>query len=203
MAKRTEIDLRGARYCPDFLDRPAQLDLVQDLREVVRAAPLRQYSTPGGRKMSVAMTAAGTWGWVSDGSGYRYAASHPSGSAWPPIPDALLQIWAELVPQARMPDTCLINFYGPEAKMGLHRDDTEQDLAQPVVSLSLGDEGLFRIGGLDRGQTTQSVWLRSGDVVVLEAASRLAYHGVDRIKPGQSPVLDKPGRINVTLRVAC
>lgn len=202
MAKRIEIDLAGARYCPDFLDRPAQEALADALRDVVRKAPMNRYTTPGGKAMSVAMTSAGTFGWVSDGTGYRYDPAHVSGVAWPAIPAALLEIWRVLVPAARQPDSCLVNFYGPDAKMGMHRDDTEQDFGQPVVSISLGDEGLFRIGGPARSGKTQSVWLRSGDVVVLEGAARLAYHGVDRIKPGSSTLLDKPGRINVTLRVA-
>ncbi len=202
MVNRTEVDLAGARYFPGFLDRTQQVELVQLLRDIVRAAPLTHYRTAGAKKMSVAMTSAGKFGWLSDDKGYRYADSHPSGVAWPDIPSPLSEIWHELAPNARLPDSCLINFYGPEAKMGLHKDDTEQDFDQPVVSVSLGDEGLFRIGGQVRGGKTQSIWLRSGDVVVLTAASRLSYHGVDRIKAGSSSLLEKPGRINVTLRVA-
>ena len=197
-----EIDLAGAQYFPDFLDRAAQVALVADLRDIVRAAPMSRYDTAGGGKMSVAMTSAGALGWVSDAAGYRYDPVHPTGAAWPGIPESLSKIWAEVAPDARAPDSCLVNFYGEDAKMGLHRDDTERDFDQPVVSVSLGDEGLFRIGGLTRGGRVRSVWLRSGDVVVLSGPSRLAYHGVDRIKAGSSTLLDKPGRINVTLRVA-
>lgn len=202
MVKTAAIDLAGARYLPGFLDRAAQEGLVAELRDVVRQAPMQRYTTGRGKQMSVAMSAAGRLGWVSDPQGYRYQSHTLNGAKWPDIPAPLLSLWGDLVPDARPPDSCLINFYGPEAKMGMHSDDTEQDPTQPVVSLSLGDEGLFRIGGLTRGGATQSIWLKSGDIIILEGASRLAYHGIDRIKPGSSTLLDRPGRINVTLRVA-
>ncbi len=151
--------------------------------------------------MSVGRSAAGAVGWVSDRAGYRYADKHPSGVPWPKIPDAVLAVWQDLVPDARAPECCLINFYGSAAKMGLHSDDTEGDFTQPVVSISLGDPATFRMGGPSRKDPTRSILLESGDVVVMAGDSRLAYHGVDRIRFGRSDLLQKGGRINLTLRV--
>ncbi len=151
--------------------------------------------------MSVAMTAAGQVGWVSSGRGYEYAARHPSGNSWPDIPEALIKLWRAVAPDARLPESCLINFYGEGARMGMHQDRDEADFDQPVVSLSLGDDALFRIGNLTRGGKTQSVWLKSGDVVVMGGPARTVYHGIDRIRFGSSGILDNGGRINITLRV--
>lgn len=151
--------------------------------------------------MTVRMTSAGRVGWVTDHSGYRYEPAHPNGTAWPPIPDAVLEIWRAVGSKDRDPDSCLINFYGEDAKMGMHQDRDEGDFSWPVVSVSLGDEALFRIGNTTRGGKTESLWLRSGDVVVMGGEARLAYHGVDRVKHGSSLLLPKGGRINLTLRV--
>lgn len=151
--------------------------------------------------MSVKMTSAGRLGWISDRRGYRYEARHPDGMAWPPIPDSILALWREVTALDRQPDCCLINYYGEDARMGLHQDNDEGDFDWPVVSVSLGDDGLFRIGGTERGGSTESVWLQSGDVVVMGGAARLAYHGVDRIRFGSSRLLPDGGRINITLRV--
>ena len=157
--------------------------------------------TPFGRRMSVRMTSAGKYGWVSDRKGYRYAVRHPSGAGWPPIPERVLDIWRGATGLDRLPDCCLVNFYGAGARMGMHQDRDEADFTWPVVSVSLGDDGLFRIGNTTRGGRTESVWLGSGDVVVMGGAARLAYHGVDRIRPGSSRLLDTEGRVNLTLRV--
>ncbi|MER5172024.1 alpha-ketoglutarate-dependent dioxygenase AlkB [Thioclava sp. GXIMD2076] len=194
-------ELRGFRVYEGWLTPEEQAGLVTDLREILRKAPLFSPVTPSGAQMSVRMSSAGNFGWMSDAKGYRYAPHHPQGSAWPPIPPVLTALWGALVPQARPPETCLINYYGPEAKMGMHQDRDEGDLSQPVVSVSLGDEALFRIGNLERGGKTESLWLRSGDVVVMEGAARLRYHGVDRIAAGTSLLLKQPGRINLTMRV--
>ena len=194
--------LRGVAVHQGSLDAGKQAAVLEDLRRVIRAAPMRNYDTPGGRRMSVLMTSAGECGWVSDRAGYRYAPFHPSGVPWPPIPAAIVALWHDVTGLGRAPDSCLINFYGPDARMGLHADTTEADPAWPVVSLSLGDEGLFRVGNITPRGPTQSLWLRSGDVVVLGGAARLAYHGVDRIRFGSSALLPGGGRINVTLRVA-
>ena len=183
------------------LDRPAQLRMVEELREVVRAAPLFAPVTPWGKPMSVRMTSAGRYGWVSDRGGYRYAERHPSGLSWPAIPDSVMAVWRDLVSRDRVPDCCLVNFYGAKARMGLHRDVDEADFTWPVLSISLGDTAVFRIGGLERGDPTTSTALESGDVVVMGGAVRRAYHGVDRIRFGSSSLLGEGGRINLTLRV--
>lgn len=194
-------EIRGARYHAGWLDRAAQEALVADLRAVVAAAPLFSPVAASGRQMSVRMTAAGRFGWFSDRKGYRYVDRHPSGSAWPAIPDSVLAIWRMLSGASREPECCLVNWYGPDARMGLHLDRDEADFSQPVLSVSLGDDGLFRIGNLVRGGATQSLWLRSGDVLVMGGAARLLHHGIDRIAAGTSTLLPAPGRINLTLRV--
>jgi DNA oxidative demethylase len=157
--------------------------------------------TARGKAMSVRMTSAGRLGWVSDSAGYRYQDRHPNGMAWPDIPARVLDLWRALVSETRLPDCCLINFYGEAARMGLHQDRDEVDFTWPVLSVSLGDEGLFRVGGVERGGPTSSVWLNSGDVLRMGGAARLAYHGVDRIRFGSSRLLPRGGRINLTLRV--
>lgn len=195
------IDRRGFRIYHDFLDRAAQEALVEALRACLRVAPLYQPVTPRGQKMSVRMSAAGRFGWITDRRGYRYEERHPDGMAWPPIPAEVLAIWEAVADCPRAPECCLINWYGEGARMGLHQDKDEADFSCPVVSVSLGDEGLFRMGNTERGGKTESVWLRSGDVVVMGGAARLRHHGVDRIRFGSSTLLPKGGRINLTLRV--
>lgn len=120
---------------------------------------------------------------------------------WPVIPDRLLELWHGVTGLQRQPESCLLNYFGPDAKMGLHQDKDEADFSFPVVSVSLGDDGLFRMGDTRRGGKTDSIWLNSGDVVVMGGAARLAYHGVDRIRFQSSRLLPKGGRINLTLRV--
>lgn len=194
-------EIRGFLHYPGWLSAPEQATLVADLRAVVAAAPLFSPMTPYGKPMSVRMTSAGRFGWVSDRRGYRYSETHPSGSPWPAIPESVLAIWRAVSGSARSPECCLINFYGEGARMGMHQDRDEADFAEPVVSISLGDDGLFRIGNQTRGGSTQSLWLRSGDVMVMGGAARLLYHGIDRIAPGTSPLLAQGGRLNLTLRV--
>lgn len=195
------LDLNGVRVVSGVLDRTAQEGLVAELRALLKTAPLHQPVMPNGKPMSVRMTAAGRFGWISDQKGYRYTQRHPNGSAWPPIPKRVMDLWRLLVPGARDPECCLINYYAPDARMGLHQDRDEADFTQPVLSISLGDDGLFRVGGLGRKGSTRSVWLKSGDIAVLEGDARRAFHGIDRIKPSTSTLLDRPGRINLTLRV--
>lgn len=197
----TRLEIRGFDIRKGHLDRPKQEALVDDLRAVIRAAPLFSPQTPYGKPMSVQMTSAGRYGWFSDRRGYRYVDRHPSGSDWPPIPATVLSIWDAVTGLDRRPDCCLINFYGDGARMGLHQDRDEADFSWPVVSVSLGDDGLFRIGNAERGGKTESIWLQSGDVVVMGGGARLTYHGVDRIRFGSSSLLPKGGRINLTLRV--
>ncbi|MDF2140392.1 alpha-ketoglutarate-dependent dioxygenase AlkB [Paenirhodobacter sp. CAU 1674] len=194
-------EIRGFLHYPGWLTAAEQAALRDDLRAVVAQAPLFSPVTPSGKAMSVRMTSAGRFGWVSDRRGYRYSATHSDGQPWPAIPARVLDIWNAVAGTARSPECCLINFYDDQAKMGLHQDRDETDFTQPVVSVSLGDDALFRIGNLTRGGATQSVWLRSGDVLVMGGDARLRYHGIDRIAPGTSPLLPRGGRINLTLRV--
>jgi alkylated DNA repair protein (DNA oxidative demethylase) len=147
------------------------------------------------------MTNCGDLGWVSDVTGYRYQSTHPvTGESWPKMPTSLLRAWSELAGYRHPPQACLINYYGPGAKMGMHQDRDEQDFAAPVVSLSLGDTGIFRCGGTQRRDPSQTFRLASGDAVVLAGERRLAFHGIDRIIPGTSTLLPEGGRFNLTLR---
>jgi DNA oxidative demethylase len=193
----------GITFTPGYLDRAAQDELLAAVRTVIAAAPLYTPRMPrSGKPMSVRMTNCGPLGWVTDEArGYRYQATHPeTGKPWPLIPDILSRAWRELGGYSLEPEACLINVYSADARMGLHQDKDEQDLAAPVVSLSLGDTALFRVGGLTRGGPTNSVRLASGDAIVLGGEGRLAFHGVDRILPGSSTLLPEGGRINLTLR---
>ncbi|MEP3053489.1 MULTISPECIES: alpha-ketoglutarate-dependent dioxygenase AlkB [Rhodobacterales] len=197
----TVLRLRGFDIRKQYLNTQAQNEVLQAVRAVAETAPVFSPMTPYGKPMTVRMTSAGKYGWFSDASGYRYVRTHPSGTPWPDIPPKILDIWRAVSGVDRMPDCCLVNFYGEGARMGLHQDKDEADFRWPVVSVSLGDDGLFRIGNQTRGGKTESVWLQSGDVVVMGGAARLTYHGVDRIKFGTSTLLPKGGRINLTLRV--
>lgn len=193
----------GVRHLPDHLDRAAQEALVEDIRAVVQAAPLYVPALPKtGKEMSVRMTNCGTLGWVTDKErGYRYQTVHPvTQKPWPPIPHALLELWREVSGYPHPPEACLVNFYSDTARMGLHQDRDEADLSAPVVSVSLGDDCLFRVGETTRDGRTVSIRLSSGDVVILGGEGRLCFHGVDRIYPSTSTLLKKGGRINLTLR---
>jgi alkylated DNA repair protein (DNA oxidative demethylase) len=192
----------GLRIVPGYLDRAAQAAMREALQDVFARAPLFTPRMPKtGKPMSVRMSNCGPLGWVTDEAGYRYQATHPeTGEPWPAMPAVLIDAWHELAGYAAAPEACLINFYGPDAKMGLHQDRDEQDFDAPVVSLSLGDTCLFRVGGCKRSDPTRSVRLASGDAVVLGGAARLAFHGVDRIMPGTSTLLPQGGRINLTMR---
>jgi len=193
----------GVQHLPEHLDRAAQEALVEDIRGVVEATPLYVPTMPKtGKPMSVRMTNCGELGWVTDrDGGYRYQAQHPvTGDPWPPIPERLMALWRELADYPHPPQACLVNFYSDSARMGLHQDRDEKEFSAPVLSVSLGDSCLFRVGGTKRSDPTVSVRLSSGDVVVLGGAGRLAFHGVDRIYPETSTLLKKGGRINLTLR---
>lgn len=148
------------------------------------------------------MTNFGPLGWVSDRAGYRYQATHPeTGRPWPSIPAVLLDLWRDLADAERPPDACLVNLYDADARMGLHQDKDEADLSAPVLSVSLGDTAMFRIGAAAGGPTT-SVKLESGDVCILSGKARLARHGVVRVLAGSSRLIPGGGRINLTLRRA-
>jgi alkylated DNA repair protein (DNA oxidative demethylase) len=194
---------RGVRHIPSYLDLEAQEALVEDIRAVVQAAPLYVPAMPrSGKPMSVRMTNCGSLGWVTDKEhGYRYQATHPvSGEPWPPIPRRLLDLWDEVSGYPNPPEACLVNFYTEDSKLGLHQDRDELEFSAPVVSLSLGDSCLFRVGENVREGRTTSFKLKSGDVVILGGEGRLAFHGVDRIYPATSALLKNGGRINLTLR---
>lgn len=192
----------GVKHFAGFLDRGIQESMVLALRDVVKAAPLFIPLMPRtGRPFSVRMTNMGKLGWVSDRNGYRYQASHPdTGAAWPLMPEQILDIWRKVAGVAVLPEACLVNFYQGGAKMGLHQDKDEEDFSAPVVSISLGDTALFRFGGTERGGKTSTVKLASGDVLVMGGASRLCFHGIDRVYSGTSTLLKEGGRINLTLR---
>ena len=193
----------GLKLLPGFLSRNEQELLLEEIRSRVAVAPLFVPKMPRtGKPMSVRMTNFGSLGWVTDKEhGYRYQPRHPeTDEAWPDIPPKLLEIWEEHANYAKPPEACLVNYYEPDAKMGLHQDRDEQDFEAPVLSISLGDRCLFRYGGEKRNDPTKSFKLESGDVMLLSGASRLIFHGVDRIYPGTSTLLKKEGRINLTLR---
>lgn len=201
MAARLAI-APGVLHWPGYLGPQEQAALVAELREVARRAPFFQPRMPRtGKPFSVRMTSCGPLGWVSDESGYRYQPHHPgTGQPWPAMPAVLLRAWEELASYPHPPEACLVNFYGADAKMGLHQDRDEQDFDAPVLSLSLGDTAVFRIGGTVRGGKTQSLKLASGDALLFGGEARLAYHGIDRILAGSSALLPQGGRINLTLR---
>jgi DNA oxidative demethylase len=194
--------LSGFRLVPAYLDPSAQKALLAELSAVFAAAPLYTPRMPkSGKPLSVRMTNCGPLGWVTDEAGYRYQPLHPqTGNPWPAMPDIVIDAWKALARYPHPPEACLINYYGPAAKMGLHQDRDESDFDAPVVSLSLGDTCLFRIGGAKRGDPSRTLRLASGDAVVLAGKARLAFHGVDRIMPGTSTLLPQGGRINLTLR---
>jgi len=194
---------KGVRHMPGRLDLAAQRALVDDIRAVVREAPFYVPAMPRtGKPMRVRMTNCGALGWVTDRErGYRYQATHPvTGLPWPAMPPRLLSLWSELALYPHPPEACLVNFYDDDARMGLHQDRDEADLAAPVLSISLGDACLFRVGQTRREGPTVSFRLESGDVVVLGGEGRLCFHGVDRIYPSSSALLPKGGRLNLTLR---
>lgn len=191
----------GFTLHPGRLDPAEQRALMAEIRAIWADAPPRHPVTRRGRPMSVAMSAAGPLGWTSDRRGYRYAPTQEDGRPWPAIPQRLLDLWRSVAPGARMPDSLLVNLYRDAARMGLHQDRDEADLTQPVVSVSLGDEAVFRVGRPVRGGETRAIRLRSGDVLVMGGAARLTFHGIDRILPGTSGLVPGGGRVNLTLRV--
>jgi alkylated DNA repair protein (DNA oxidative demethylase) len=193
----------GVSHWPGFFSNSEQEELLHQIREATRQAPLFLPKMPRtGKPMSVRMTNMGTLGWVTDQqNGYRYQETHPdTGSNWPAIPKALLDLWQEKSGYAHPPEACLVNFYQDDAKMGLHQDRDEVDFDAPVLSVSLGNACLFRVGGVKRGGKTTSFRLESGDVMMLSSPARLAFHGVDKIYPATSELLKSGGRINLTVR---
>ena len=181
-------------------------DLLDSIAEIACQASFRQMVTPGGHRMSAAMTCAGPLGWVTDRAGYRYQRQDPqTGRAWPTMPDGFIQLAENAAEEAGfsgfVPDACLINRYQPGAKMGLHQDRDEQDFAWPIVSVSLGLPIVFQMGGRRRSDKPRRILLEHGDVLVWGGPARLNYHGVLTLKAGDHP-LTGPYRYNLTFRRA-
>jgi alkylated DNA repair protein (DNA oxidative demethylase) len=203
MTSSAAADLDGFQLLPGLLSRAEQEALRDEVLAKARLAPFYIPRMPkSGAPMSVRMTNFGSLGWVTDKErGYRYEPAHPeTGRAWPEIPERLLEVWDRYVRYGARPEACLVNLYEGDARMGLHVDSDEEAWDAPVLSVSLGDTALFRIGGALRSDPTRSVRLTSGDVAILAGPARRAYHGVDRILPGTSSLLPRGGRINLTLR---
>lgn len=193
----------GLRFLPDYLDEAECNAVLDAVRETVAIAPLYRPRMPrSGKPLSVRMSNCGRLGWFTDKTeGYRYVDRHPeTATRWPPIPESIGRIWDALAHYRAEPEACLINYYDADAKMGMHRDSDEAALDAPVVSISLGDDALFRVGGRTRRGPTQSVRLTSGSVVVLSGDARHVFHGIDRIYAGTSRLLAEGGRLNLTLR---
>jgi alkylated DNA repair protein (DNA oxidative demethylase) len=198
-----ETGLAGFRLWPGALSPDEQAGLRDAVLAAVEAgAPFYRPTTRSGRPFSVQMSNLGPLGWVSDRGGYRYQPVHPvTGAPWPPTPARLLTLWDELTGWPEPPDACLVNLYREGARMGLHQDLDEADRAAPVLSVSLGDTAVFRIGAA-AGGPTRSVRLASGDVCALTGPARLARHGIDRVLGGSSGLIPGGGRLNLTLRRA-
>jgi alkylated DNA repair protein (DNA oxidative demethylase) len=197
------MEFNGFQLISGAIDSAGQAALVEQVLAAARLAPFYRPLTPSGKPMSVEQTSLGAYGWTTDRAGYRYETVHPlTRQPWPPMPPSLLALWARYAGDETPPDSCLVNLYREGAKMGLHTDSDEQDLTAPVLSVSLGDTAVFRLGGAARGDPTRTVRLNSGDVNVLAGPSRRFFHGVDRILAGSSRLVSGGGRINLTLRRA-
>jgi DNA oxidative demethylase len=198
--------IEGFRFLPEYFSPAQQKALLAEVLTLLEDCPLYRGAMPRtGKPLSVRNSNLGPLGWVSDIKGYRYQPLHPeTGKPWAPIPQALLDLWDDVSDYCAPPQACLVNWYEPTSKLGLHIDADESAKDAPVVSVSLGSRALFRLGGLERKSPTSSMRLTSGDVVVLGGQSRRAYHGVDRIWPDSSTLVPGGGRINLTLRrVTC
>lgn len=193
----------GFQVFPQALNLLEQKALLTSISEILGGAPLFQPRMPKtGKPFSVQMSNCGPLGWVSDKEGgYRYQAHHPgTGKSWPPFPKKLLELWEKYANFPAHPEACLINYYPEGARMGSHRDADENEPRAPVLSISLGDEAIFHMGGSRRQDPKVRVKLCSGDVAVMGGASRFAYHGIDKIIPSTSSLVEGGGRINLTLR---
>lgn len=210
LASRKQIEMalaedlpQGFRLFRGALSPAGQQALLDGIHNVMLSAPLFQPCMPRtGKPFSVQMTNCGPLGWVSDKErGYRYQERHPqTGLPWPPMPDLLLELWRNYANASGLPEACLINIYPASARMGSHRDMDEKEPLAPVLSVSLGGDAVFHVGGPQRSDPKVRIVLRSGDVCLLGGPSRFAYHGIDRILPGTSSLIPGGGRINLTLR---
>jgi len=204
LAKSAQDDFpQSFAHLPFYFDLAAQQQLIDAVKAGIEQAPFYQPTMPNtGAPLSVVMSNFGPLGWVTDKEkGYRYEALHPkTGAPWPELPKILHDLWDDVSGYKAPPEACLINWYREDTKMGLHVDNDEQDVRAPVVSVSLGDPAMFRLGGVKRGGKTQGIKLFSGDVVVLGGASRMCHHGVSKVFYGQSALVPRGGRINLTMR---
>ena len=205
VAARTAVLPHGAALLSGYA-LPVDAALLDAIDTIVRAAPFRQMTTPGGHRMSVAMTNCGAYGWVSDERGYRYDACDPvSGAPWPAMPELFRSLCTRAAQGAGyenfVSDACLINRYEPGARMSLHQDKNERDFAAPIVSISLGLTATFQFGGLQRIDPVKRLPLVHGDVLVWGGSARLAFHGVLSLKDGHHPTVGRQ-RINLTFRSA-
>ncbi len=205
MTDSPQVFPNGFAHYPLYFSPEAQAELIAAVKAGVTQAPFFQPTMPrSGTPLSVVMSNFGPLGWVTDkDKGYRYEPTHPkTGQAWPPLPDQLQKLWQDVTDYPALPEATLINWYKADkaSKMGMHVDNDENDLRAPVVSVSLGDPAMFRIGGPQRGGKTQGIKLMSGDVVVLAGEARLCHHGVSKVYYGESALVPKGGRINLTMR---
>lgn len=197
------MQFEGFTLHPGALDLGAQAALIGEVLAGVEDAPFYEPMTPWGKPMSVLQTSFGPWGWLTDRSGYRYADRHPvTGRPWAPMPEQLFGLWARYADPDQPPDSCLVNLYRGDSKMGLHVDSDEEDLNAPVLGISLGDTAIFRLGGPRRTDPSRTLRLSSGDINLLTGPARSAHHGVDRILAGSSRLIPGGGRLNLTLRRA-
>lgn len=196
------VPIEGLRLIRQGLSERQQHQLVRTILAIAKSAPFFKPSMPRtGKPFSVEMTNAGSLGWVSDKGGYRYQPRHPDTERpWPPIPELLIQAWNQHADYPYLPEACLVNYYRGKARMGSHQDRDEDDFSAPVLSISLGDDAVFHVGGTRRSDKKTRMTLKSGDILVLGGEARLVYHGIDRILPGSSGLLPEGGRINLTLR---
>jgi DNA oxidative demethylase len=192
----------GVALWPGYLNAAAQKQLVAEVFRLANDAPFYRPRMPrSGKAFSVEETNFGTLGWYSDISGYRYEKKHPATlRPWPPLPEIVQGLWRQLTGYGAAPECCLVNLYRNGARMGLHQDRDEAALDAPVLSVSLGDDALFRIGGTTRRAASSSILLQSGDVVVFGGVARLVFHGIDRIVEDSSTVIPGGGRLNLTVR---
>jgi DNA oxidative demethylase len=206
-----ESEARDVRLAPGAMllggfARRFDAPCIEALRSIVEAAPFRHMITPGGHRMSIAMTNCGTAGWITDETGYRYESHDPeTRRRWPALPRVFVELAAQAAARAGFesftPDACLINRYEPGSRLSLHQDKNERDFSAPIVSVSLGLPAVFLFGGLRRADTPRRVPLSHGDVVVWGGPSRLRYHGVLTLEPGEHRLLGRC-RVNLTFRRA-
>lgn len=198
-------EIKGFHHLPGFVRSDDVTFILETVRAICTAAPLRTPTMPDGRPLHLQVTNAGQWGWWADRGGYRYVDKHPTtGALWPPIPSALLGLHKRALEetghQPFTPDNMLINYYKNDGSLGLHVDKTEDDHEAPIVGISIGADALFHLGGFDRRDKVDAFTLSSGDAVVQGGISRRCFHGIVKILPTlTSPVRDG-GRVNITFR---